>query len=146
MWPSTSPGWSCRSAWSCRRRPCSEARTEAEAEVLGLVPIFLLQRNGVVYTDRPERRYPLHAKAGGHAHQLAVEDADLARVVGRPPQRADVDERLAEDADFLGQSEREAELRRAGVIVLAAQRIGGVGVARTDAADPEAAQRVAADE
>src|SRR5512146_1294554 len=143
---STSPCWSCRSACSCRRHPRSETRAEAEAEVLRLVKEFLLERDRVVYADRPEGRYPLDAEAGRHAHQLAVEHADLGRIVGRAPQRTDVHEGLAEDADLLGQAERETELRRAGVIVLAAQRVGGVGIARADAADREAAKRVAADE
>src|SRR3954454_21316134 len=119
--PPASPCWSCPSACSCRRHPRSEARPEAEAEVLGLVEVFLLDRDRVVYTDRPEWRYPLDAEAAGDAHQLAVQDADLGRVVGRAPQRAHVDERLAEDADLLGQAEREAELGGAGVVVLAAQ-------------------------
>ena len=35
---------------------------------------FLIDREGVVYTDRAERRYPLNADAGGDAHQLAVQD------------------------------------------------------------------------
>src|ERR1700742_1400691 len=143
---STSPRWSCRSACSCRRRPRSETRAEAEAEVLGLVKEFLLNRDSIVHPDRPEGRYPLDADAGGDAHQLAVEDADLGRIVGRSPQRTNIDEGLAEDADLLGQADREAELGGAGVVVLAAQRVGGVGVARADAADGEAAQRIAADE
>src|SRR5579859_5442646 len=120
---STSPRWSCRSACSCRRHPRSETRAEAEAEVLRLVKEFLLERDRVVYTDRPEGRYPLQAEAGRDAHQLTVENTDLAWIVGRAPERTDVDEGLAEDADLLGQAEREAELRRAGVIVFAAQRV-----------------------
>src|SRR6476646_1885736 len=118
---STSPCWSCRSACSCRRHPRSEPRAEAEAEVLGLVEVFLLDRNGVVYTDRAEWRYPLDADAARDAHQLAVEDGHLGRVVGGAPQRADIDEGLAEDADLLGQAEWEAELGGAGVVVLAAE-------------------------
>src|SRR3954453_10851582 len=100
---STPPCWSCRSACSCQRPLRSEARPEAEAEVLGLVEVFLLDRDGVVYTDRPEWRYPLDADAAGDAHQLAVQDGNLRRVVSRAPQRADIDEGLAEDADLLGQ-------------------------------------------
>src|SRR6476469_1347527 len=129
---STSPCWSCRSACSCRRHPRSETRAEAEAEVLRLVKEFLLERDRVVHADRSEGRYPLDAETGGHAHQLTVEHGDLGRIVGRSPQRTDVDEGLAEDADFLGQAEREAEFRGAGVIVFAAQRVGGVGVTRAD--------------
>src|SRR5580698_4784612 len=138
--------WSCRSAYSCRRHPRSETRAEAEAEVLGLVKEFLLDRDGVVHPDRPEGRYPLHAEARRDAHHRAVEHGDLVRVVGLAPQRTDIDEGLAEDADLLGQAEREAQFAGTGVIILAAQRVGGVGVARTDAADGKAAQRVAADE
>src|SRR5690348_2940928 len=142
---STSPCWSCRSACSCRRHPRSETRAEAEAEVLRLVKEFLLDRDRVVHADRPEGRYPLDAEAGRHAHQLGVVQADLARIVGCAPQRTDVHEGLAEDADLLGQADREAELCRPGIVVLAAQRVGGVGVARADAADREAAERIAAD-
>src|SRR6187551_2412079 len=135
------PRWSCRSACSCRRRPRSEARSEAETEVLRLVPIFLLDRNGVVYTDRAERRYPLDADTGRYAHELAVENVHRVRIVGRTPERSDIDESLAKDADLLRQAEREAQLRGPGVVIFAAQRIGRIGITRTDAADPETAQR-----
>src|SRR5438045_3083610 len=95
--------------------PALEARPEAEAEVFEFVPRVVLQRHGIVHTDRPERRDPLDADAAGNAQSLAVENADLARVVGRSPQRADIDEGLAQDADLLGQADREAQLGGAGV-------------------------------
>src|SRR5882757_9623041 len=125
----------------------SEARAEAEAEVLGLVPRIRNQREGVVYTDWTEWRYPLDAEAGRHTHRIAGEN----RVAGlrRPtqaPKRTDVDERLAEDADLLGQAQRKAELGRTGIEIGAAQRVGRDRISRPDAADLEAAQRVAADE
>src|SRR5512132_1956498 len=81
-----------------------EARTEAEADVLRLVPRVFLQRDGVVYTDWPEGRYPLDADAGRNPHGIAGEHGGA--VLGgsaQAPQRADIHEGLAEDADLLGQ-------------------------------------------
>src|SRR5258708_20878706 len=123
----------------------SETRAEAEADILGSVPGVLNDRNGVVYTDWAEWRYPLHADASADAHRVAGEDR-VARGgrAAETPQRADVDERLAENPDLLGQADREAELGGAGVEVGAAQRIGGDRIAWPDAADPEPAQGVAA--
>src|SRR5262245_36292578 len=77
----------------------SEARAEAEADVLRLVPRVLLQREGIVYTDRAERRYPLDADTRGNPHRIAGQHG--IGVLGRSaqaPQRADVHEGLAEDA------------------------------------------------
>src|SRR4029077_9740769 len=125
----------------------SEARAEAEAEVLGLVPRVLNQREGVVYTDWTEWRDPLDAKAGRYAHRVAGENrvAELRRTA-QAPKRTDVDERLAEDADLLGQADRKAEFGSTGIEIGAAQRVGRIRIARPDAADREAAQVVAADE
>src|SRR5215212_3362168 len=124
-----------------------EARAEAEADVLRLIPRIFLQRDGIVYTDWPEGRYPLDADAGRNPHGIAGEHR--VAVLGRsaqPPQRADIHEGLAEDADLLGQSQRKAELGRGAIEVGAAECIRGVRIARPDATDREAAQRVAADE
>src|SRR5580704_14927802 len=125
----------------------SETRAEAEADILGLVPRVLNQRESVVYTDWTEWRYPLHAKAGRHAHRIAGEDciAELRRTA-EAPKGADIDERLAEDPDLLGQAQRKADFGSAGVEIGAAQRVGGDRIARPDAADREAAQVVTADE
>src|SRR5687767_5998362 len=109
-------------------RPRSEARSEAETEVFRLIPGFLNQGDRVVYTDWSERRYPLNADTGGNAHQRAVQDAHLIRVVGRSPQGADIGKGLAEDAEFLGQAERKAQLGSARIVVFATQRVAGVGV------------------
>src|SRR5258707_3163465 len=96
----------------------SETRAEAEADILGPVPGVLNDRNGIVYTDRAEWRYPLHADAGADAHRVAGEDrAAGGRRSTQAPQRADVDECLAENPDLLGQADREAELRGAGIEV-----------------------------
>src|SRR5260221_3540712 len=125
----------------------SEARAEAEADGLRLVPRVLHYGNGIVYTDRPERRYPLDADAARNSHRVAGEDR--AAVLGgsaKAPQRSDVHERLAVDADLLGQPQGKAQLGGAGIEVGAAQRVGGDRIARADAADREAAQRIAADE
>src|SRR5580692_11655248 len=125
----------------------SETRAETEADVLGLVPRVLNQRESVVYTDWTEWRCPLHAKAGRHAHGVAGEDsiAELRRTA-EAPKGTDIDERLAEDPDLLGQAQRKAEFGSAGVEIGAAQRVGSDRIARPDATDREAAQRVAADE
>src|SRR4029453_17706785 len=124
-----------------------KARVEAEADVPRLVPRVLLQRDGIVYTDWPERRYPLDADAGRNAYGVAGEHRGAVLGVPTPaPQRAGIHERLAEDADLLGQPQREAEFGRGAIEVGPAERVRRVRVTRSDAADLEAAQRVAADE
>src|ERR1044072_3469911 len=124
-----------------------EARAEAEADVLRLVPRVFLQRGGIVYTDWPEGRYPLDADARRNPHGISGEHGvAVRRPAAEAPQRADIHEGLAEDADLLGQSQREAELGRGGIEVGAAERVRRVRIARSDAADLEAAQRIAADE
>src|SRR4030095_1674391 len=90
-----------------------EARAEAEADVLRLIPRIFLQRDGIVYTDWPEWRHPLNADAGRDAHGVAGQNRGA--VLGRPaqaPQRADIHEGLTEDSNLLGQPQREAELGR----------------------------------
>src|SRR5262249_17126639 len=125
----------------------SEARAEAEPEVLLPVPGVENQRDGVVYTDWPEWRYPLQADPGGDAHRIAGQHGvAVGRRATETPQRADVDDGLAQDTDLIGQADRETGLGGAGIEVEAAQCVGGVRIAGADAADPEAAQRVAADE
>src|SRR5216683_1847262 len=125
----------------------SETRAEAETDVLGLVPRVRNEREGVVYTDWAEWRYPLDAEAGRHAHRVAGENrVAVLRRATKPPKGTNVDERLAQDPDLLGQAQRKAEFGSAGIEVGAAQRVGGDRIARPDAADLEAAQRVAADE
>src|SRR5690348_9283077 len=117
-----------------------------EAEPNGLKPIvrFVDQREGVVYTDRPERRYPLHAQSRADAHELAVQDADALNN-RRPPQRADIDESLADQVDFARQAERKAQFTDSGVVILAAQCVGRLRIAGADAADCPAGERIAAD-
>src|ERR1700730_13332521 len=108
----------------------SEARAEAEAEVLGLVPRIRNQREGVVYTDWTEWRYPLDAEAGRHAHRVAGEDrVAVLRRTAQPPKGTALDGRLAENPDLLGQAERKAEFSRTGVEIGAAQRVGGDRIA-----------------
>src|SRR5579883_2076442 len=125
----------------------SEAGAETDVQVLRLIPRGLLDWDRVIQPDRTERRNPLHAEAGRYAHHLAVENIEQGRIVDHAPEGAYIDERLAEQRQFLGQAwNREAELGRAGIEVLAAQGVGGIGVARADTADPEAAEIVAADE
>src|SRR5258708_38947749 len=87
----------------------SEARAEAEADILRLVVGSFLDRDGVVYADRPERRYPLNAEAGRDAHQVAGEDLTgvLSGGSPQPPQRTDIDKRLANQAEFLWQAQWE---------------------------------------
>src|SRR6267378_5929115 len=135
------------SVWMFMTVTSSETRAEAESDILGPVPGVLNDRNGIVYTDWAEWRYPLQADAGADAHRVAGKHrVARGRRAAETPQRADVDERLAENPDLLGQAERKAELGGAGVEVGAAQRVGGDRIARADATDPEAAQGVAADE
>src|SRR5262245_57130918 len=106
--------------------PQSKARAEAEAEALGMVPGSLLHRHRVVYTDRAEGRYPLQAQAGADPHHVGIEDVSKigAAVERRAPRRADVHERLARQAEFLGDEEqRKAEFARSRVIVERTQRV-----------------------
>ncbi len=78
---------------------------------------------------------------------LVSTDASAIALRLDAPERSDIDERLAEKAHFLGdERQRIGKFRRARVVELAAQRVGRVGVARTDTADGEAAHRVATDE
>src|SRR5438045_9772035 len=99
------------SVWMFMTATSSETRAEAEADILGSVPGVLNDRNGVVYTDWAEWRYPLHADAGADTHRVAGEDraARGGRAAQTPP-RADADERRAEDPDLHGQAHRAAEL------------------------------------
>src|SRR6185312_82704 len=117
-----------------------------EAEPNGLKPVIRLvdQRESVVYTDRPERRYPLDAEASADPHELAVQYADALHGLS-PPQRADIDESLADQVDLARQAKREAQLADARIVVLAAQGVGRLGIAGTDAADRPAGERIAAD-
>src|SRR3546814_20267505 len=65
------------------------------------------------------------------------------RAVDRPG-RADVGEQAAADGEVERKVQREGELHGAGVEGLAAERVAGFGVARTDAAVLEAARLAAA--
>src|SRR5260370_28834979 len=135
------------SVWMFMTATSSEARAEAEANVLGLVPRVRNQPESIVYTDWTEWRYPLHAKAGRPPHRVAGEDRiAVLRRTAEAPKGTDIDERLAEDPDLLGQAQRKADFGSTSVEIGAAERVGRDRIARPDAADREAAQRVAADE
>src|SRR4249919_2255375 len=88
--------WLVLSVWMFMLLPSLrlESGAETEAEILSLVPRLLNEWEGIVYTDRPEWRYPLDAEAGSHAHRLAVEDRrpELRRLIA--PQGSGIDERL----------------------------------------------------
>src|SRR5260370_41163396 len=113
------------SVWMFMTATSSEARAEAEANVLGLVPRVLNQRESIVYTDWTEWRYPLHAKAGRHADRVAGEDSiAVLRRTAEAPNGTDIDERLAEDADLLGQAQRKPAFASTSVEVGAAERGG----------------------
>src|SRR5436190_1374435 len=75
--------------------PQSEARAEAEAESLGLVPRSRLHGQRIIYTDRAERRYPLHTQAGTDTHHGRVQNIELGSAECRTPQRAYIYECLA---------------------------------------------------
>src|SRR5690606_17340166 len=122
----------------------SKASTETDAEELGLVLVLLEEGMGQVDGDRAERREPGEAAPGGCADRAAVEYVFAAHV--RIGQAAGLDERSAENAQLLRQSQGEALLERAGVQELAAQGIPGLGVARADAGELEAPERGAAQE
>src|SRR5258708_39507230 len=119
--------WFCRSGDACARRPCSETCAEAEVDILDFVVTFVNDRNGIIDTDRPERRYPLNADAGGDTHQLVVQDGRPVRnVCSRvSPRRTDVDEGLADKAKLFRQAkQRETEVGTGRRGIPAAHRIG----------------------
>src|SRR5512143_534763 len=85
------------SVWMFMTATSSEARAEAETDVLGLVPRVLLERDGIIYTDWTEWRYPLDANPGRHAHRVAGEDrVAIGGRTAQSPQRTDIDECLAQ--------------------------------------------------
>src|SRR5260370_35385701 len=91
------------SVWMFMTATSSEARAEAEANVLGLVPRVLKQRESIVYTDWTEWRYPLHAKGGRHAHRVAGEDSiAVMRRTPEPPRGTDSAERVVDSSASRG--------------------------------------------
>src|SRR6266702_5321482 len=55
----------------------SKPRAKADPENLGLVEGFLFEGEREIETDRPDRRLPRHAHAGGRPNRRAVLDRRL---------------------------------------------------------------------
>src|SRR5476649_944084 len=76
-------------------RPQSEAGSEAEPDGLSFVIGLVDDGEGVVHTDRAERRNQLHTQASGDPHRRVVENAGAGERRPTPPQGTGVDESLA---------------------------------------------------
>src|SRR6185312_5360936 len=124
-----------------------EPRSETDPDQLTLVVGFLFDRIGQIEINRAERRFPGDADAWGNADRRRIPDRMTrdGRIVDAPG-GAHIDKAVPAHAQFFRQAEREVHVERDRVVVVGAQRILRREIVRTDAADLEAAQIVAADE
>src|ERR1700722_18581911 len=129
-----------------------EMRSKVEIQNLSLIQALLQEGIGDIDAHKTERRLPGHADTGRGAEREALENTlragsnknavDVDRLVAflDATQGAEIAEAEGLDAVFLRQAQRNARLKRTGIVIVAAERIVCLDVARADTGDPEAAQ------